>query len=245
MAYKYENINLIDDRLVESSYYFNSSKDVDYFIYFSKSGIYPFVKFEEEISEINDYCYFVQNDLHERVLSIRDGKVDRFSVLSDEGRLASIEKDCSDFEFYIGEAEIELGYISDLLTWKNLANDISRCSMLTLWLAYLESALDEIGHWFCERKEISFGRKPRSITGVEHALQKIGACCQCDMLSILSKELAFYHEIQKIRNQFMHHEWEQVSDRSERFELNRVIDLVSTVIACVEHEALCASIISL
>ncbi len=244
MEYEYEKITLIDDCLVEGSVYFDNSEANSYLIYCTASSIYPFVKFEEEISEINDYCCFVQNNLHEKVRSIMDGKADRFSILTDRKRLANIEKDFPDFVFFIGEAEIELGYANELLTWERLANDISRCSMLALWLAYLETTLDEIGHWFCEEKKIPFGRKSRSSTSVEHALQKIGECCQCDMPAILSKELIFYQEVQKIRNQFMHREWEQVSDRFERFRLNEVINLVSTIIASIEHEALCACIIS-
>ena len=223
-----------DENLIDSDKYYHLNGKASYMLFETISAVYPFVKFEGEIRAINDYCVFILDQLKNRLVEIAK---DSNYVLE----FTSCKKIARDSIMYFEEV---LDYPTPLLTWEILSADINKYTMLLLWLSYLESSLDEIARWFCDVKNISFGHKNKKVTGVIHCLEKISLCCGCNLVKELSKEIIYYNEIRKIRNQFVHREWEQVSDRDQQFQLDKVVNLVSTIIAATERRAYHAEIIS-
>lgn len=63
------------------------------------------------------------------------------------------------------------------------------------------------------------------------------------MQDMFADELEYYDSIRKIRNQFVHNEWEQITDRYKKFVLADVIDMISHVIMKIEQSALLSGLI--
>lgn len=70
-------MNVYFDRegLVDSREFYED-KELPYALFSSMSSVYPFVKFEEELAEINDYCLFLLCRLEDKLkMLIEDSKV--------------------------------------------------------------------------------------------------------------------------------------------------------------------------
>ena len=55
--------------LIESLEFYRDN-NARYFLFFSVSSVYPFVKYEEELAEINDYCLFVLCQLENKLKAL-------------------------------------------------------------------------------------------------------------------------------------------------------------------------------
>lgn len=121
--------------------------------------------------------------------------------------------------------------------WEKLSRDINKCTLLLLLLSYLEPSLNEIAKWFCEESSILLGRKGRWDNEISFYLGKIGECCSCNLLKALESELAYLDEVRKIRNQFVHREWNQVREHYCKFHLCDVVNVTSLIFTEVEKAA--------
>ena len=216
-----------DENLIYSHQRYQLLEKSTYCLFETISGIYPFVKFEAEIAAINDYCCFLLWHLKQKLIDIARQRKLGITFVDNM-------KDVWDPILYFEDV---LDYPHSLLTWKNISADINKCTMLLLWLSYLESSLDEIAHWFCEKLKVPFGVKKKGITYVEHCLERIGSCCHNDLIARHTLEIDYYHKIRKIRNQFVHVEWEQITNRYEQFRLDGVINMISIIIQSIEETA--------
>lgn len=191
-----------------------------YLLFTTDSGLFPFVKFEEQLAEINDYCLYLLTCLKEKVT-----EYEPFDIGEDDW-----------------DAPASREY-RKLLSWQFLYRDINKCTLLSLLLAFFESALNEIAGWFSEIAGCSSAWKKVRNPKVSDYILQIGACCNADLRHDAADELAYYDSVRKIRNQFVHHEWEQITDRYEKFVLADVIDMISQVIAKIEQSALSSGLI--
>lgn len=195
-----------------------------YLLFITESAIYPFVKFEEQLAEINDYCFYL--------LTCLKGKVTEFEAF---------DIDSENWAAHL--ATSESWKYRKFLSWRFLYRDINKCTLLSLLLAFFESSLNEIAAWFSELSGYSSQWKKVRNPKVSDYLQQIGSCCKVDLPCEMAEELAYYHSVRKIRNQFVHNEWEQITDRYKRFILADVIDMISHVITKVEKSALISGLI--
>lgn len=228
-------MNVYFDRegLVDSREFYED-KELPYALFSSISSVYPFVKFEEELAEINDYCLFILCRLEERLKTLIEDSNIPFKLIEGYRRA----------EAYTAEEAEELfdpAYMfSPVITWEKLSRDINKCTLLLLVLSYLESSLNEIAKWFCEERSVPLGRKERGDDEITFYLRKIGQCCACDLTGTLEDELAYVRKVRKIRNQFVHREWEQVDKHYDKFRLCDVFRAVSVIFAEIEKAA-CAT----
>lgn len=193
--------------------------------------MYPFVKYEEELADINDYCYLILCQLEEKLKTlIRESKAP-FELVKGYQRQQEYTDEEMDMIF-------DPTYIfSPLPTWEKLSRDINKCTLLLLLLSYLESSLNEIAKWFCEEKLIALGRKGKESNEIKFYLDKIGQCCQCDLTKVLENELAYLDMVRKIRNQFVHREWDQVETHYDKFYLCDVFRVISRCFTEIEKAA--------
>ncbi len=191
-----------------------------YLLFTTESGIFPFVKYEEQLAELNDYCVYL--------LTCLENKLQEFEP-------AHFQQD--DWDAPISWAQRKH------LSWRFLYEDINKCTMLLLLLAFFESTLSEIAHWFSEITRQTARLKKIRNPKVSDYLTEIGACCGTHVNQALTKELAYYDEIRKIRNDFVHHEWDQLTDRYEKFRLADVIHMISQVLSQIEHSALSSQLL--
>ena len=208
------------ERLVESDSVEHCEGTAGYLLFTTESAIFPFVKFEEQLSEINDYCLYL--------LTCLKAKVKEFEPFD-------IDKDDWDapwsWEYH------------KLLFWEFLYQDINKCTLLSLLLAFFESTLNEITNWFSDEAGITAEWKKVRNPKVSDYIVQIGKCCKVALPQDLVNELAYYDSIRKIRNQFVHNEWEQITDRYKKFVLADVINMISHVIMKVEQTALSSGLI--
>lgn len=148
-----------EEGLIESQEFYTDNK-AQYFLFRSISSVYPLVKFEEELAEINDYCVFILSKI--------------------EDKLNTLIKD-SDVHFEL----------------------IKGCQLLS----YLESSLNEIANWFCKERSVS------------------------------ENELVFLNKVRKIRNKFVHREWEQLEKHYDQFRLCEVFNVISIFFTEIEKAA--------
>lgn len=191
-----------------------------YLLYKTESGIFPFVKYEEQLAEMNDYCVYLLTCL--------------------ENKLQEFEPVCFDQDD--GDGPISWAQRKHL-SWRFLYEDINKCTMLLLLLAFFESTLSEIAHWFSEITHQTARLKKIRNPKVSDYLTEIGACCEVNLNQALTEELSFYDEIRKIRNDFVHHEWDQLTDRYEKFHLADVIHMISQVLWQIEQSALSSQLL--
>lgn len=215
-------------------------EDVDwpYSLFCSASSIYPFVKYEEELAEINDYCVFVLCRLEDKLKTLIDDSEVSFELIKgcrgEEKRTAKEMNDLFDPAYMF----------SPVFTWERLSRDINKCTLLLLVLSYLESSLNEIAKWFCEERSLSMGRKEKGSNEITFYLRKIGQCCQCDLEKALGNELAYIDKVRKIRNQFVHRGWSVEEKSYNEFRLCDVFDAASKFFAGIERAACGAGIIT-
>lgn len=231
-------MNIYFDRegLVDSREFYEE-KELPYTLFASISSVYPFVKFEEELVEINDYCLFLLRCLEEKLkILIEDSKAPFHLV---EGYRRAEERAGETMDELFDTAHM----FSPVKTWEKLSHDINKCTLLLLILSYLESSLNEIAKWFCEERLVPLGRKERGDDEITFYIRKIGQCCACDLAGTLKKELAYVREVRKIRNQFVHREWNQVGRHYDKFRLCDVFCAVSVIFAETEKAACDAGII--
>lgn len=215
-------MNKIHD--LQEKYKHYSDENMHYTLYESISIVYPFVKFEEQIARINDYCCLIINSLEKEIEKDKPLNNHKTSNYSDE----------------LGFLDDDLFYLKRISPWEVMLKDINKCTMLLLLLSYLESSLNEIANWFCEMKKISF---KNNNTNVTYSLDKIGQCCGVDLKKELKDELKTYNKVRKIRNEFVHKEWDQLTDRYKQFELSEIFNMVSLIIAKIEKKACEAHIV--
>lgn len=210
----------LGERLVQSNSAEHYEGTAGYWLFLTESGIFPFVKWEEQLAKINDYCCYL--------LSCLEAKVKEFAPFD-------ISKDDWDapatWEYH------------QLLTWEFLYRDINKCTLLSLLLVFLESSLSEIANWFSDKAGLTSAWKKVRNPKVSDYLLQIGTCCKADLLQDLAEELSYYDTVRKIRNQFVHNEWEQCTDRYKKFVLAEVIDMISHVLAKVENVAMASGLI--
>lgn len=101
----------------------------------------------------------------------------------------------------------------------------------------MESSLNEIAKWFCEECSITQGQKGKGSSVVAFYLEKIGQCCNCDFVKILDKELEYFNKVRKIRNQFVHSEWQMEEEYYDKFRLCDVLNIASKFFTEIEKAA--------
>ena len=213
-------MNDILERLVESDSVEHYEGTAGYLLFTTESAIFPFVKFEDQLSEINDYCLYLLTCLKAKVKEFEPFDIDK-----------------GDFD---GPYSWEY---HKLLSWKFLYQDINKCTLLSLLLAFFESTLNEITNWFSgEAGNVAEWKKVRN-PKVSDYIAQIGKCCKTDLQCELANELVYYDSIRKMRNQFVHNEWSQITDRYQKFVLADVINMISHVIMKVERAALSSGLI--
>ena len=222
--------------LIESNRLYFEEEEAPYSLFSSVSSVYPFVKYEEELAEINDYCCFILCQLENKLKElIKDSDVP-FELVKSYQREKQTKKDLNDI--------FDPAYMfSPVTTWEKLSRDINKCTLLLLILSYLESSLNEIAKWFCGECSIPLGQKDKGSSAVAFYLKKIGECCQCDLIKTLENELKYLNMVRKIRNQFVHSEWEQMDGHYDKFRLCDVFNAASKFLTEIENAACNAGII--
>lgn len=196
------------------------------------------VKADLELAEINDYCYFILCQLEEKLKAlIRESKAP-YELVKGYQRQQEYTEEEIDMIFDPAYS------FSHLLTWEKLSRDINKCTLLLLLLSYLESSLNEIAKWFCEEKSIALGRKEKGSNEIKFYLDKIEQCCHYDLVKKLENELSYLDIVRKIRNQFVHREWDQVEEHYEKFYLCDVFCAISKCFTEIERAACMDGIIA-
>lgn len=216
----FQNMNDMLEQLAESDSVEHYEGTAGYLLFKTESAIFPFVKFEEQLSEINDYCLYLLTCLKTKVKEFEPFDIDEDDWDAPES-----------WEYH------------KLLSWEFLYRDINKCTLLSLLLAFFESTLNEITNWFsAEAGKTAEWKKVRN-PKVSDYIAQIGKCCKVDLRYELADELAYYDSIRRIRNQFVHNEWSQITDRYKKFVLADVINMISHVIMRVEQRALSSGLI--
>lgn len=201
-----------------------------YYIFISKSGVYPFVKYEEHCINLNDYSCFVMAGLKNKLQGLAKFKIDGTDVTLREEKI----KFTADKDKFLNSIKKQ-DYCWDLLDWEFLTNTVSKCNLLMLWLAFLETGLYELSSWFCEIKNVNMpkvkGNKVKSYLGI------LSQCLSVDVLAELKEEIKLYDEIKIIRNKFVHNVWE-FSEKRQEFNLVAVIEMVSKIFKVIEDKAI-------
>ena len=206
------------DKLVETnSFFFNDGNEPSYNLFFSKTNVYPIVKYEKQLQQINDYCYMTMKSF--------EYKIDEL------GHFAS---NLSDMQYEFEEFTIG--------SWKDLSDDISRCTLLMLLLSYLESSLHEIAKWFCDKKSVIFIEHSKT-NNIKHFLEIIGRCCGNDIIVALPYEMNILNGAISVRNKFVHKPWDSQFNRDKMFDLCKIINTLAEIFATVETRAIAACIL--
>lgn len=189
-----------------------------YCLYLCRSGIFPLVKYEEQLAQINDYCLYLLTCLEEKVASLAPAK--------EEGWFAPITWQGHS---YFG--------------WRAMHEEVNKGTMLLLLLAFLETSLQELTEWFSGLAGWPAERKNVRNSKVSNQLHQLGQCCGRDLREELAAELTYYDKVRRIRNRFVHSQWDQMGDWPQQFSLAEVIDMISRILTGVEDAGLSAGLI--
>ena len=222
--------------LVQSQEFY-ADEDLPYSLFCSISSVFPFVKYEQELEEINDYCFFILSHLEDKIKTLISDSDVSFELI--KGGRPQREYTKEELKDLFNPAYM----FSPVLTWERLSRDVNKCTLLLLILSYLESSLNEIAKWFCEERSIALGKKEKGVSEIAFYLKKIGQCCKCDLEKTLENELAYLSRGRKIRNQFVHRGWSMTEEDYDEFRLCEVIDAAAKIFAGTEKAACDAGII--
>lgn len=123
--------------LVESQELYED-KELPYSLFSSISTVYPFVKYEEELVGLNDYCFFILCRMEEKL---------KLLIKNTDGRYELVKgyQLQQDYTLEKLDAIFDPAYTSSKVdTWEKLSWDINKCTLLLLIRSYLESSLNEI-----------------------------------------------------------------------------------------------------
>lgn len=222
--------------LIESREFYTDKK-IPYSLFSSISSVYPFVKFENELANINDYCFFILLQLEDKLKTLINDSDVPFELIN--GYRQEKEYSAEEIEDMFDPAYM----FTPVITWEKLSHDINKCTLLMLILSYLETSLNEIAKWFCEERAIPLGRKEKGSNEITFYLEKISQCCDCNLIKVLEDEMVYLNMVRKIRNQFVHKAWDQVEERYNKFRLCDVINVTSVFFTEIEKAACTGGII--
>lgn len=201
-----------------------------YYIFISKSGVYPFVKYEEHCINLNDYSCFVMEGLKNKLHELAKFKIYGNDVFLREEEI----KFTADKDKFLNSIKKQ-DYCWNLLDWEFLTNTVSKCNLLMLWLAFLETGLYELSSWFCEIKKVNMPKVKGN--KVKSYLEILSQCLSADVFAELKEEIGLYDEVKKIRNKFVHNVW-KFSKADHNFSLVAVIEMVSKIFKVIEDKAI-------
>lgn len=210
-------------------------KKLPYMLFYSLTGIFPMVKYEEELKNINDYVYHNQINLN--------------SILENlQSKTEQAKNEDTYTEYY---DEIIMASESNETNWRWIIKTVNKCNTIVLFLSFIEGALKEICNWFSEHTQYTIQDKARKISNIEYYIKQISNCCNYDILSNIKSELGIVRTSARVRNIFVH-EWDAYYNEKNRIffdntlktlKVTKLIDAISQILYFCEYAGVKAKIL--
>lgn len=211
---------------IEIKYIENNDFKYPYKLFETKSARFPFVKYEEHLSDINDFIYFNNNNIYNKLKILEENNN---ITLND-----SKNKDILSFDDYVLANE-------EYLSWEYLTEEVNKCSNIVLLLAFLEGTLKEI--YELEENENKDKFKSKGTSKIDFYISKISSLYDYNIKEKIDSDLKIINKAKIIRNIYIH-EWDayynvkhnEILDKDlKKFKVSHLINSISNIIEECEN----------
>lgn len=195
---------------IEIKYIENANHKSPYKLFETKSIIFPFVKYEEQLSEINGFIYFNNNNIYNKMDILKE----KYNITEDNSKNKENLYFDKNNEKYILFDDFDTGN-EEYLRWKYLTEEVNKCSNIVLLLAFLEGSLKEI----YELEENKDKLKNKGTSKINFYISRISSLYNYNISKKIEKDLKIINQAKTIRNIYIH-EW----DAYYNLEHNKILD---------------------
>lgn len=203
-----------------------------YKLFETKSNLWLYCKYQEELANVNDYIYHNNDYLAKKIKELKEN-------------LRKIKKSPDTYKIYDFEVDDEFLFSEELMTWEYLLEKVNKCSNVILLLSLLEGILKEILEFYSKEKKYILEKRKKSENKSEYYLKQISRCCNYD-LKLTNSTKKIFDDAKKIRNLFTH-EWnietKEEQKRLQSFKISNLINTLSNILEKCEQAGIEAKII--
>lgn len=219
---------------IEIRYIRNNDFKYPYKLFETKSVRFPFVKYEEHLSSINDYIYFNNNNIYNKLEILEE----KYNILPNDSRnKETLSLDGKSEKYiYFDDYDIE---DEEYLSWKYLTEEVNKCSNIVLLLAFLEGTLKEI--YELEENKDKF--KSKGTSKIDFYISGISSLYNYNIKEKIESDLEIINQAKIIRNIYIH-EWDayyntehnEILDKDlKKFKISLLINSISNIIEECEN----------
>ena len=223
-----EESNHFFDDIVSTDYFYAviNGEDIPhpkYDLYYCESGRFPMLKFQEEIEDLNQYCYELINTISKKL----DHAETKFEKQKNEKTRVYVE----DFGLFTSY-ETEMSFQSEVYKWDWLNKTVNASTLTILLYSFIESRMNEVYQMFMEMGLIKKSAAPKNTAKLDvylKALQSTGLC-QDEIENLIS----FFKKVRPVRNAFAHNDWDSLKSNLSEFKLIEFIEAIVNTFKIVD-----------
>ena len=210
---------------IEIKYIENNDFKYPYKLFETKSARFPFVKYEEHLSYINDFIYFNNNNIYNKLKILKE----KYNIPTNNSK---------NNEEYVLFDDYAIGN-EEYLSWEYLTEEVNKCSNIVLLLAFLEGTLKEI--YELEENKEKF--KSKGTSKIDFYISKISSLYDYNIKEKIDSDLKIINQAKIIRNIYIH-EWDayynvkhnEILDKNlKKFKVSLLINSISNIIEECEN----------
>ncbi|MDR0294277.1 MAG: hypothetical protein LBH95_09025 [Oscillospiraceae bacterium] len=190
---------------------------------FASQGIYPFVKYEKELGLINEYCFTItktfSKQLEDAEQKLKIQKIEKIEPFA-EGY------------GYFTSYEYEESLQGILWDRQWLFEIVTAAQLVMLLSSFFETKAREIYEWFIKDKIIEIGAFDKKTAKIDMYLKSLQTKnCHLDKLDDI---ISFFRQVRKVRNLFVHEQWDDLTRHLSEIKLCEIIGRISAAFYIIE-----------
>jgi hypothetical protein len=203
--------------------------DTNYYIYKSKSGDVGFIQIEEEISQLNNYCWLITNGVDEKLNSLKnnlnDAQLNPNKIIGNGNFGGVANSDIVDgLEQFV------------LPQWEDTKKFVLPATCIVLTYIFVEKSLKHLCNYFSE--ENSLTNKIKQGAGqskVEASIEFIKNNFFPN-LTIDNEIWDLLKKAQTVRNSYAHGDWDDIRQEIQSIDIVSIFDISSKLFYEIEKE---------
>ena len=221
----------------------NNLKESEFadYLFTSKSSNSAFEEVENTFYQLNDYCVHLLQSLQEKFKDIEstyseEAQTKAWSEMGDADYIGSFEEFAEELGEKINISTYKFGPNDTIDFWSENVNFIAPTNILVLLYFYTEGCLKNL----C--KKLNVNKKDNVVrlrptynkSKIEAAFEYLKNNCN---ISYYPSEDVKVHlkEVNKIRNNFAHGDWDLLKDRMKKINLRNSFKIASSIFADIEN----------
>lgn len=220
----------------------NNLKESEFadYLFTSKSHNIAFEEVEVTFYQLNDYCAYLLQSQQEKFkdiesIYIKEGQAKAESEMADADEIKSFEDYAEEQGEKINASTYKFGPEDTIDFWSENLNFTTPANILVLLYFYTEGCLKNL----CNKLNVNKDNVVRLISSynkskIEVAFDYLEK--NCNISYYPSEDIKLHlKEVNKIRNNFAHGDWDLLKDRMKKINLRNSFKIASSIFADIEN----------